>query len=169
MKRSATGALVTKVFEPSSIQLPSRSTAVVCSASALEPESGSVMPVAPITLPSDTLSVSVGADGTVSVTQPGQAEAAEVGQLELTNFVNPTGLQAIGENLYLESASSGAPTTGTPGLNGLGTIQQGSLESSNVNVVEELVNMIESQRAYEMNSKAISTNDQMMQYLNNNL
>jgi flagellar basal-body rod protein FlgG len=89
--------------------------------------------------------------------------------VQLADFPNPTGLQAIGENLYVESAASGSPQTGTPGLNGVGTLVQGSLESSNVNSVKELVSLIETQRAYEMNSKAISTADQMLQYLNNNL
>jgi len=85
--------------------------------------------------------------------------------VQTADFINPAGLEARGENLFVETASSGAPQTGTPGLNGLGTITQGSLESSNVNVVEELVNMIETQRAYEMNSKAISASDQMLQYM----
>jgi flagellar basal-body rod protein FlgG len=99
----------------------------------------------------------------------GQATPVQVGTLQLVDFINPAGLQARGENLYLETAASGSPQPGTPGLNGLGTVIQGALEGSNVNVVEELVNMIETQRAYEMNSKAISTSDQMMQYVNNNL
>ena len=86
-----------------------------------------------------------------------------------SDFVNPAGLQAMGDNLFLESGASGSPQPGTPGQNGLGTLVQGSVESSNVNVVQELVDMIETQRAYEMNSKAISTSEQMLQYLNNNL
>ena len=89
--------------------------------------------------------------------------------METVDFINPVGLQAVGENLYIETAASGTAQGGTPGLNGLGSLVQGALEGSNVNVVSELVNMIETQRAYEMNSKAISTNDQMMQYVNNNL
>jgi flagellar basal-body rod protein FlgG len=87
----------------------------------------------------------------------------------LADFTNPTGLQPIGENMFVESGASGAPQLGTPGLNGLGTILQGSLESSNVNVVKEMVDMIEAQRSYEINSKAISTADQMLQYLTNNV
>ncbi len=122
-----------------------------------------------ITIPDNAISLTIGSDGVVSAVLPGQPTPSQLGNIQLADFVNPTGLQAIGENLYLESASSGAPTTGTPGLNGLGTIQQGALESSNVNVVEELVNMIESQRAYEMNSKAISTSDRMLQFVTNNL
>lgn len=122
-----------------------------------------------ITIPDSTQSITIGTDGTVSVTLPGQAAPAQVGTLETVDFINPVGLQAVGENLYLETAASGTAQAGTPGLNGLGSLVQGALEGSNVNVVSELVNMIETQRAYEMNSKAISTNDQMMQYVNNNL
>ena len=122
-----------------------------------------------ITIPEGTQSVTIGADGTVSVQLTGEAASQQIGSLTLADFVNPAGLQSQGENLYVETAASGAPQTGTPGLNGLGRVVQGSLESSNVNVVEELVNMIETQRAYEMNSKAISTTDQMLAYVNNNL
>lgn len=122
-----------------------------------------------VTIPEDALSVTVGSDGVVSALLPGAAAPTQLGNIQLADFVNPTGLQSIGDNLYLESAASGSPTTGTPGLNGLGTLVQGALESSNVNVVEELVNMIESQRAYEMNSKAISTSDQMLRFVSNNL
>ena len=123
----------------------------------------------PITELGMVKSVEIGADGTVSVRQAGQSTPVQVGTIQLTDFVNPAGLEARGENLVMESASSGPAQTGTPGLNGLGQIQQGSLESSNVNVVEELVNMIETQRAYEMNSKAIATTDQMLQYVTNNI
>jgi len=122
-----------------------------------------------ITLPDNAQSISVGTDGTVSVKLPGQTAPTQVGTLEIVAFINPVGLQPVGENLFIETAASGSAQGGTPGLNGLGTLQQGALEGSNVNVVSELVNMIETQRAYEMNSKAITTNDQMMQYINNNL
>ncbi|MBD2858416.1 flagellar basal-body rod protein FlgG [Spongiibacter sp. KMU-158] len=122
-----------------------------------------------ITFPTGTSSISIGRDGVISATVAGQSSPIQLGSIQLADFVNPAGLQARGENLYMESASSGAPQTGTPGLSGLGRIAQGALEGSNVNVVEELVNMIETQRAYEMNSKAISTSDQMMQFLNNNM
>lgn len=122
-----------------------------------------------ITLPDGAQSITIGSDGVVSANLAGQAGPVQVGNLQLVDFVNPAGLQARGENLFLETAASGAPQQGTPGLNGLGTLAQGALEGSNVNVVEELVNMIETQRAYEMNSKAISTNDQMLQYMTNNL
>jgi flagellar basal-body rod protein FlgG len=122
-----------------------------------------------ISIPDGAQSISFGADGTVSVKVAGQTAPTQVGSLQLVDFVNPAGLQARGENLLLESAASGAAQVGTPGLDGLGAIAQGSLESSNVNVVEELVNMIETQRAYEMNSKAIQTTDQMLEYVNNQL
>jgi len=122
-----------------------------------------------ITIPQDTLSVTIGSDGTVSVLQSGQTSPTTVGNIELADFVNPTGLQPIGENLFKESGASGAAITGTPGLTGLGSVIGGALETSNVNVVTELINMIETQRAYEMNSKAISTADQMLQYASQNL
>ncbi len=122
-----------------------------------------------ITIPSDALSVTVGSDGTIGVVTPGSSAPTQIGNIQLANFVNPTGLQPIGQNLYLESGSSGSAQTGTPGLTGLGTLTQGSIETSNINVVEELVNMIETQRAYEMNSKAIAATDKMLQYANNNL
>ena len=122
-----------------------------------------------ITIPSNALSVTIGADGTVSVLTPGSATPNQVGNIQLVDFVNPAGLQPVGQNLFLQSASSGSPQPGTPGLNGLGTLVQGAVESSNVNVVQELVDMIETQRAYEMNSKAISTTDHMLQYVNDNL
>lgn len=122
-----------------------------------------------ISIPDGAQSVTVGADGVVTVTLPGQSSPTQVGSLQLVDFINPAGLQPRGENLLLESAASGPAQTGTPGLNGLGSLVQGSLESSNVNVVEELVNMIETQRAYEMNSKAIATTDQMLEYVTNQL
>jgi flagellar basal-body rod protein FlgG len=122
-----------------------------------------------ITIPDGAQSVTVGTDGVVSVQLAGQAAPTQVGSIQLVDFINTAGLQPRGENLLVESAASGPAQTGTPGLNGLGSIQQGSLESSNVNVVEELVSMIETQRAYEMNSKAISTTDQMLEYLTSRL
>lgn len=118
-----------------------------------------------ITIPTTAQSVTIGADGTVSVALPGQAVPQNVGQLQLANFVNPAGLEPKGQNLYAETAASGTPNTGAPGANGLGQLQQGFVETSNVNVVEELVSMIQTQRSYELNSKAISTSDQMLQKL----
>ncbi|MDD3608506.1 MAG: flagellar basal-body rod protein FlgG [Halothiobacillaceae bacterium] len=122
-----------------------------------------------ITIPENAQSITIGKDGTVTVQLQGQAQPAQVGAITLADFINPAGLQPIGDNLYVESAASGAPQVGNPGLNGIGNLQQGALESSNVNVVEELVNMIETQRAYEMNSKSISATDGMLQFLNNNV
>jgi flagellar basal-body rod protein FlgG len=122
-----------------------------------------------ITFPDGAQSVSVGKDGVVTVQMAGQSSPTQIGSLQLFDFINPAGLQPRGENMYVETAASGTATSGTPGLNGLGTTEQGSLEASNVNVVEELVNMIETQRAYEMNSKAISTTDQMLEYITNQL
>jgi flagellar basal-body rod protein FlgG len=122
-----------------------------------------------ISIPDAAQSVSIGTDGAVSVHLAGQPAPSQVGSLQVVDFVNPAGLQARGENLLLESAASGPPQAGTPGLNGLGALQQGALEASNVNVVEELVAMIETQRAYEMNSKAISTADKMLETLTSRL
>jgi len=118
-----------------------------------------------ITLPATASTITIGSDGTVSVLDAATGTQTQVGNLQLADFVNPAGLQSIGDNLYKETVASGAPQTGTPGLNGLGATQQGSLENSNVNVVEELVNMISTQRAYEMNSKVISTVDQMLGFI----
>jgi len=124
---------------------------------------GAGYPLQPaINVPDDALSVTVSQDGEVSVTMPGQAGNQVVGQINLAAFINPAGLEPVGENLFKESASSGAPLQGVPGLDGMGTVRQGSLETSNVNVTEELVNLIESQRVYEMNSKVISSVDQMI-------
>ncbi len=122
-----------------------------------------------VAIPTGALSITIGEDGTVSVLQAGQTTPTQVGAIQTADFINPPGLQPMGQNLFLESLSSGAPLTGTPGLNGLGSLMQGALETSNVNIAEELVNMIETQRAYEMNSKSISTADQMLQYITNNI
>jgi flagellar basal-body rod protein FlgG len=118
-----------------------------------------------ITIPANAQSVTIGSDGTVSVTVPGQAAPQTIGQIQLAGFVNPAGLEPKGQNLFAETAASGTPNSGTPGQNGLGTLRQGFVETSNVNVVEELVAMIQTQRAYELNSKAIQTSDQMLQKL----
>ena len=117
-----------------------------------------------ISIPAESLSVTIGKDGTVSALVAGSNAPTQVGSVQLADFINPQGLQAVGENLYKETVSSGSPQSGTPGLNGVGTLLQGNLEGSNVNVVEELVNMIETQRSYEMNSKAIKTVDEMLQF-----
>jgi flagellar basal-body rod protein FlgG len=123
-------------------------------------------PVQPgITIPANAVSVTIAADGNVSVQLPGQTATTAAGQLQLAGFVNPAGLSSLGGNLFAETAASGAPNAGAPGTAGLGTLQQGFVEGSNVNVVEELVAMIATQRAYELNSKAIQTSDQMLQRL----
>ncbi len=122
-----------------------------------------------ISVPAETLSVTIAKDGTVSALTAGAAAPVQVGGVQLSDFINPQGLQPMGENLYKETVSSGSPTQGTPGLNGLGTLVQGSVEASNVNPVEELVNLIETQRSYEMNSKAIKTVDEMMQFITQTL
>ena len=118
-----------------------------------------------ITIPATAQSVTIGADGTVSVLLPGQAATQPVGQLQLASFINPAGLEPRGQNLFAETAASGAANTGAPSGNGLGSLAQGFVETSNVNAVEELVTMIQTQRAYELNSKAIQTADQMLQRL----
>ncbi len=141
-------------------QLNSDGQMVTSSGYALQPS---------ITVPTNAQSISIGVDGVVSAVLPGQTTPVQVGTVQLTDFVNPTGLQPRGENLLMQSVSSGPPQPGTPGLNGLGHVTQGALETSNVNVVEELVSMIETQRAYEMNSRAIETSDQMLQHLTNSL
>jgi len=118
-----------------------------------------------ITIPADALSITIGADGTVSVTQPGSTTPTQIGNIQLADFVNPPGLQSRGENLYLETASSGPPTVNDPGSNGLGVLNQGYVETSNVSVTEELVNLITAQRAFEINSRAVQTSDEMLQRL----
>jgi flagellar basal-body rod protein FlgG len=118
-----------------------------------------------ITVPANAQSVTIGADGTVSAALPGQATPQVIGQLQLASFVNPAGLEPRGQNLFAETAASGTPNAGAPGGNGLGDLAQGFVETSNVNVVEELIGMIQTQRAYELNSKAIQTSDQMLQRL----
>ena len=115
-----------------------------------------------ITIPANALSVTIGKDGVVSVTLPNQAAAAQIGNIQLASFVNPGGLQSVGENLFLETAASGTANPNTPGPNGVGSLHQTYVETSNVNVAEELVLMIQTQRAYELNSRAISTSDNML-------
>lgn len=119
-----------------------------------------------ITIPQQAINVSVGTDGTVEATLPGQTQPQQIGQINLARFVNNAGLQAQGNNLFTQTAASGAPTVSQPGVNGAGTLQGGYLENSNVSVVTEIVNMITAQRAYEANSKAITTADQMLQTAN---
>ncbi len=118
-----------------------------------------------ITVPPNATSITIAVDGTVSAQVPGTPTPIQVGNIQLASFINPSGLQKIGENLFLQTASSGTPNTNAPGTNGIGKLRQSFVEGSNVNVVEELVNMIQTQRAYEINSRAIETSDQMLQRL----
>ncbi|WP_323809840.1 flagellar basal-body rod protein FlgG [Sphingobium baderi] len=128
------------------------------------------LPLIPqITVPEGTTGLTIGNDGTVSATLQGQNEPTQLGQIELANFMNASGLQPIGGNMLLETAASGTPQVGVAGLDGRGAIRSGNLETSNVNVVEELVDMIETQRAYEVNSKMIKATDEMLQYVNQQL
>jgi len=122
-----------------------------------------------VTVPTDAQEIIISQDGEVSVTVQGQADNSIIGQINTINFVNPSGLQPIGQNLYVETAVSGTPQEGVPGLEGFGMILQGALETSNVNTTEELVNLIQGQRVYEMNSKVISAVDQMLSYINQQL
>ncbi|MCE3000254.1 MAG: flagellar basal-body rod protein FlgG [Betaproteobacteria bacterium] len=139
-----------------SFQVDSQGQLVTASGFAVQPA---------ITIPANAQSVTIGRDGVVSVLRQGSATPSQVGALQLVGFTNPAGLQSFGENLYLETAASGTPSANTPGTNGLGLLNQGYAETSNVNVVEELVSMIQTQRAYEINSKSIQTSDQMLQRL----
>jgi flagellar basal-body rod protein FlgG len=117
------------------------------------------------TVPENARSLTIGKDGQITVLLPGQTQPQLIGQITLANFINPAGLEPMGQNLFLESQASGAPNEGTPETEGFGQVLQGFLEASNVNVVQELVNMIQTQRAYELNSKAVTTSDQMLQRL----
>ncbi|MDD2913798.1 MAG: flagellar basal-body rod protein FlgG [Gallionella sp.] len=139
-----------------SFQMDSQGQLVTASGFAVQPA---------ITIPATSTGVTIGRDGIVTVTQAGVTAPVQVGSLQLATFINPAGLQSMGENLYQETASSGTPSTNVPGTNGSGSLSQSYVETSNVNVVEELVNMIQTQRAYEINSKAIQTSDQMLQKL----
>ena len=122
-----------------------------------------------ITVPEGTTNITIGQDGTVSATAPGANAATEIGKIQVASFANAAGLQATGDNYLVETAASGAANLGTPGEDGRGRVRQGMLEASNVNVVEELVDMIETQRAYEVNSKMIQATDDMLKYVNQNV
>jgi len=122
-----------------------------------------------ITIPENATQITIGTDGTVSATVPGQTEPSQLGQIQVASFPNEAGLQPAGDNYLVETAASGAANLGVAGQDGRGMVRQGSLEGSNVNVVEELVDMIETQRAYEVNSKMISATDDMLKYVNQNL
>ena len=143
-----------------SFQIDSQGQMVTATGYALQPG---------ITIPPAATGITIGQDGTVTASLPGSSAPTQLGSVSLADFINPSGLQAKGGNLFHETASSGAPLQGSPGAGGLGSLIQGSVETSNVNIVEELVSMIETQRAYEISSKAISTTDGMLQYINNNM
>lgn len=155
------------------VSLPDGSVAYTRDGSLHEDSTGQLVtadgyPLVPaITLPANVNSVTIGTDGTVSATSNGSTAPTQIGVVQLANFINPAGLEPMGQNLYLETESSGTAQTGQAGINGMGTLAQGSLESSNTNVVEEMVNMIEAQRTYEMNSKSISAVDDMLQFVIN--
>lgn len=157
------------------VQLPDGRTAYTRAGNfSISPEGTIVtadgMPLQPqIQIPAGTTAITIGNDGTISAQLPGQSEPSELGQIETARFVNPAGLDAMGNNLLVETAASGAPQTGAPGEEGRGLIQSGALEGSNVNVVQELVDMIETQRAYEVNSKMIQATDEMMRNANQQL
>ncbi|MHB1359025.1 MAG: flagellar basal-body rod protein FlgG [Rhodocyclaceae bacterium] len=150
------------------IQMPDGTLAYTRSGAFQRDSTGQIVtpsgyPLSPtITIPADALAITIGRDGIVSVTQTGNTTPTQLGNVQLATFINPGGLQSTGENLFVETASSGTPTPNTPGSNGAGLLNQGMVETSNVNVAEELVNMIQTQRAYEMNSKVVSTSDQML-------
>lgn len=150
------------------IQMPDGTLAYTRDGSFTKDATGQIVtangyPLSPaISIPSNATSVAVSRDGIVTITQPGSTTPTQIGTIQLANFINNGGLQAVGENLFVETASSGTPTPNTPGTNGTGLLNQGYVETSNVNVAEELVNMIVAQRGYEMNSKAITTSDQML-------
>ncbi len=150
------------------IQMPDGTLAYTRSGAFQRDSTGQIVtpsgyPLSPaITIPADAIAITIGRDGIVSVTQTGTTTPTQLGNVQLATFVNPGGLQSAGENLFVETASSGTPTPNTPGSNGAGLLNQGMVETSNVNVAEELVNMIQTQRAYEMNSKVVSTSDQML-------
>jgi flagellar basal-body rod protein FlgG len=132
--------------------------------------SGAGFPLQPeVNIPENAQSITISQQGEVTVQVPGQGAGVAIGQLTISDFINPAGLEPVGQNLFTETGVSGAPAQGNPGVNGLGIIVQGALETSNVNVTEELVNMIESQRVYEMNSKVISSVDQMLGFITQQL
>jgi flagellar basal-body rod protein FlgG len=155
------------------VQMPDGTTAYTRSGSFKRDGQGRVVtsegyPLVPeIVIPNNATKISIGTDGTVAAVQPGQSSSTTIGNIQLATFQNPTGLTSMGRNLYQQTDTSGDPTTGTAGQNGVGTISQGFLEMSNVSVMEEMVNMIVGQRAYEINSKAVQAADEMLQQANN--
>ena len=161
-----TGAGFFKLNLPDGTEVYSRNGAFKVDANGAVVNSDGYTLIPGIVVPPDATKVSIGTDGTVTVVQPGQTTAAQVGQITITNFINPAGLHSMGDNLYIATDSSGEPVEGTPGLNGLGVLRQGFVELSNVELVVELTDLITGQRAYDSNSKIITTSDEMMQTTN---
>ncbi len=156
-----------KMELPDGTEVYSRNGALKIDENATMVNSDGYTLVPQIVIPSDATEVSIGTDGTVSVVQAGQTQATVIGQIQTTNFINPTGLHSMGDNLYIETDSSGQPVEGTPGIDGLGMLRQGFVELSNVELVVELTDLITGQRAYDSNSKVITTSDEMLQTINN--
>lgn len=161
-----TGAGFYKLELPSGTEVYSRNGAFKVDQNGTLVNADGYRVIPEVVIPPDATAVSIGVDGTISVVQAGQAEATQVGQITLTNFINPAGLHSLGDNLYVPTDSSGQPVEGTPGLDGLGTIRQGFVELSNVELVVELTDLITGQRAYDSNSKIITTSDEMLQTVN---
>jgi len=156
-----------KLELPDGTEVYSRNGAMNIDENGAVVNSDGYMLVPQMTIPEDATNITIGTDGTVTVVQPGQTQATQIGQLELTNFVNPAGLHSMGDNLYIETDSSGQPVDGTPGADGLGVFRQGFVELSNVELVVEFTDLITGQRAYDSNSKVITTSDEMLQTTNN--
>lgn len=164
---AVTGAGFFKLQLPDGTEVYSRNGAFKVDSNGTIVNSDGYTLIPEVVIPSDATNVTIGTDGTVTVVQPGQTQATQVGQITTTNFINPAGLHSMGDNLYIETDSSGQPVEGTPGVDGLGVIRQGFVELSNVELVVELTDLITGQRAYDSNSKVITTSDEMLQTTNN--
>jgi len=162
-----TGRGFFKLELPDGTEVYSRNGAFKIDADGVMVNSDGYKLIPEIVIPPDATSLSIGSDGTVTVIQPGQTQATQIGQITTTNYINPAGLHSLGDNLYIETDSSGQPIEGTPGLDGLGILRQGFVELSNVELVVELTDLITGQRAYDSNSKVITTSDEMLQTTNN--
>ncbi len=162
-----TGRGFFKLELPDGTEVYSRNGAFKIDADGVMVNSDGYKLIPEIVIPPDATSLSIGSDGTVTVIQPGQTQATQIGQVTTTNYINPAGLHSLGDNLYIETDSSGQPIEGTPGLEGLGILRQGFVELSNVELVVELTDLITGQRAYDSNSKVITTSDEMLQTTNN--
>ena len=162
-----TGRGFFKLELPDGTEVYSRNGAFKIDADGVMVNSDGYKLIPEIVIPPDATSLSIGSDGTVTVIQPGQTQATQIGHITTTNYINPAGLHSLGDNLYIETDSSGQPIEGTPGLDGLGILRQGFVELSNVELVVELTDLITGQRAYDSNSKVITTSDEMLQTTNN--